>query len=72
MPAPIEAKYLVIGDRVEFAGQIVDMTAVHPLPNRVEVTFIPLDGTAETAVWDPMQEVTLLHTATELEAVKVR
>lgn len=65
MPAPCPTQFLRPGDRIEFAGRVIDMTAVHPLPGRVEVSFIGLDCVIGTDVWDPELEVTLIRTAAE-------
>lgn len=65
MPAPIPARLLVKGDRVQLGAAVVDITAAYPLPGRVEVSFIGVDCKVGTDVLDPEQEIILVRSATE-------
>lgn len=63
--AACPARLLVVGDRIQIGDTVLDVTAVYPLPGRVELSFIGLDCRVSSEVLDPETEVTLIHSATE-------
>lgn len=59
------ARLLVRGDRIRLGGTVLDVTAVYPLPGRVEMSFLGMDLRVSTDVLDPDLEVAIVRTASQ-------